>query len=97
MRVRPRGAANPYGWEYQKARAAMLAERPRCVLRLVCAGALATTADHTPPLSRHFHAPGSGCCTIQPACKPCQQRQAAMLGHGARARRRGIPTPSRQW
>jgi hypothetical protein len=57
-----------------------MAGRP-CELRLVCNGARATEADHDPPLSRHRHVEGSGCCRLRPACGPCQRRQAIDLAN----------------
>lgn len=70
---------SPYGPSYERARARMVG-RP-CELRLVCAGAPATSADHVPPLSRHRHVEGSGCCRLRPACAACQQRQAVTLAN----------------
>jgi hypothetical protein len=52
-----------------------------CELRLVCDGAPASEADHVPPLSRHRHVEGSGCCRLRPACGPCQRRQAVDLAN----------------
>lgn len=73
---------SPYGPRYERARRALLG-RP-CALRLVCDGAAATEADHVPPLSRHVHVEGSGCCRLQPACGPCQRRQQVDLANETR-------------
>lgn len=40
-------------------------------------GRPATTIDHHPPLALHTHQRGTNCCTLHPACKPCQDRQGA--------------------
>lgn len=82
MATHPRGEDPNYGTQYQRRRARLLG-RP-CELMLVCAGAPATEADHVPPLSRHRHVEGSGCCRIRPACGPCQRRQAINLHHETR-------------
>ena len=37
-----------------------------------------------PPLSRHQHVEGSGCCRSLPACGPCQREQGAELGWNGR-------------
>jgi hypothetical protein len=68
-----------YGPAYQRAKARLVG-RP-CELRLVCDGAPATEPDHVPPLSRHRHVEGSGCCRLRPACGPCQRRQAVDLAN----------------
>ena len=56
-----------------------------CELRLVCAGAPATEADHVPPLSRHRHLQGSGCCELRPSCAKHQREQAVQLANETRA------------
>jgi len=66
-----------YGHNYRKLRAAMLGLP--CELQLVCSGAPADSADHTPPLSRHQHFENSGCCFLRPACMECQGEQAKAL------------------
>jgi hypothetical protein len=76
---------SPYGPDYEKRRRRLIG-RP-CELRLVCQGAPATEADHVPPLSRHRHVEGSGCCRVRAACGPCQRRQAVNL---ANETRRGV-------
>lgn len=71
---------SPYGPAYEAARRRLLGNP--CKLRLVCSGAPGTEADHVPPLSLHQHVEGSGCCRLQPACGPCQRRQAIDLANG---------------
>jgi hypothetical protein len=66
-----------YGHRYKKLRASLLGLP--CELQLVCEGDPADSADHTPPLSRHEHHEGSGCCRLQPACMQCQHEQARLL------------------
>lgn len=68
---------SPYGHRYQLLRAALLGQP--CALLLVCDGDPADSADHTPPLSRHEHHEGGGCCYLRPACMRCQGEQAKML------------------
>jgi hypothetical protein len=87
-------AGSPYAGSYPHRRAALLAGRPRCALRLVCDGAPATSADHRPPIAAHVHRDGSGCCTLIPACLPCQHRQGLLVGRG---RWRSTPAPSGAW
>ena len=83
---------SPYGPRYERVRRAQLGQP--CQMRLVCDGAPATSTDHDPPLSRHRHVEGSGCCRMQPACWACQQRQRVMLaGQTARFRKLGLPLP----
>jgi hypothetical protein len=93
---------SPYGPRYEKVRAAMLGQP--CEMRLVCDGAPANSLDHDPPLSRHTHVEGSGCCLLRPACMACQGRQARLLsGQTAHFRRLGLEAPkadaqpSRAW
>jgi len=66
-----------YGHRYKLVRASLLGQP--CALMLMCDGDPADSADHTPPLSRHEHHEGSGCCRLQPACMRCQSEQARML------------------
>lgn len=73
---------SPYGPGYERERRRLLGKP--CRLRLVCSGDPATEADHVPPLSRHRHVDGSGCCKLQPACGPCQRRQAVTLANETR-------------
>ena len=68
---------SPYGHRYKQVRASLLGLP--CELQLVCEGEPADSADHTPPLSRHEHHEGSGCCRLRPACMPCQGEQARLL------------------
>ena len=68
---------HPYGHRYRKLRAALLGLP--CELQLVCEGDPADSADHSPPLSRHEHVEGSGCCVLRPACMRCQGEQARLL------------------
>lgn len=83
---------SPYGPRYQAVRAAQLGQP--CEMRLVCDGAPATSSDHDPPLSRHVHVEGSGCCGLRPACSACQGRQARMLaGQTAKFRALGLEPP----
>jgi hypothetical protein len=74
---------SPYGPAYQKARAAILAGNPICA-HINCTRP-ASEADHQPPLSRHRHRNGSGCCRLLPSCGPCQRRQAIDLANGKMA------------
>ena len=83
---------SPYGPRYEKVRRAHLGQP--CELRLVCDGSPADSTDHEPPLSRHTHVEGSGCCLLRPACMRCQVRQAHLLaGQTARFKRLGLPPP----
>jgi len=96
---------SPYGPTYERMRQAMMGLP--CEMRLVCDGAPSTSLDHTPPLSRHDHVEGSGCCHLRPGCAACQQKQAKTLaGETRHFRARGMepprvpgpaPEPSRQW
>lgn len=74
---------SPYGEAAYERERRRVQGRP-CELRLVCSGAPATEPDHDPPLSRHVHRPGSGCCRLRPACGPCQRRQAVELANETR-------------
>jgi hypothetical protein len=65
-----------------------------CQMMLVCSGSPADSCDHDPPLSRHTHVEGSGCCALRPACLPCQGKQARTLaGQSAKFKRHGIVIP----
>ena len=75
---------NPYGWAYQQARAKLLAGNPMCWRDC---GRRAVEADHDPPLSRHPHLEGSGCCVLRASCAKCQRRQATQLANETRAGR----------
>lgn len=75
---------SPYGPAHERFKRD-LQRRPRaCQLRLVCEGAWASEPDHDPPLSRHRHVEGTGCCRLRPACGPCQRRQATLLANETR-------------
>ena len=66
-----------YGYRYRQDRKLVLGLP--CELLLKCEGDPADSADHTPPVSRHEHVEGSGCCELQPACMKCQGEQAKLL------------------
>lgn len=95
---------SPYGGDYPRQRAALLAGHPTCE---VCRRAPADSADHDPPLYLHEHRPGTGCCRLRPLCLPCNIRHTGGWAAVARVRRakragvdlrvRPIPPPSRQW
>lgn len=53
---------------YQRERAELLAEGPKCTFP--GCRRKATEADHFPALADHDHVPGSGCCQLRPLCKP---------------------------
>ena len=84
--------SSPYGKRYVKVRRAQLGQP--CQMRLVCDGSPADSSDHDPPLSRHAHVEGSGCCALRPACMACQHKQRRMLaGQTARFKALGLPVP----
>jgi hypothetical protein len=98
------GEGYPYGRRYREEREALLALRLPCELRLVCAGRVANSADHDPPIALHGHVTGSGCCRLVPACLACQRVQGGQLAEALRrglpfagSRRRRVPAPSRRW
>ena len=68
--------ADPYGWQHQKRRRALI--RPGAVCHQC--GEAASELDHVPPLALHVHVEGSQCCRSLPSCGPCQRRQAVELG-----------------
>src|SRR5262245_10810818 len=70
--------AGGYGRRYRKARAMVLASGDPCAH----CGRPATEADHQPPLSRHDHRDGSGCCVLVPSCWWCARQQAVDLALG---------------
>ena len=74
-------SSSPYGPRYVEARRRLLAGRPLCWHGC---GRLATESDHDPPLARHYHVEGSGCCVLRPSCKPCQRRQGGELANEMR-------------
>jgi hypothetical protein len=64
-----------YGRLYRRARAALLASRPLCALRLPGCTAISTQADHVPPIAEHRHlGDGAGCCRLRPVCASCNMR-----------------------
>lgn len=75
-----------YGHRYRQLRATLLGQP--CELRLLCEGDPADSADHVPPLSRHEHVEGSGCCSLRPACMRCQGEQARLLSMATKERQR---------
>jgi hypothetical protein len=70
--------------QYQRDRKALLAGSPSCSY----CPTPATEADHVPPLSRHFHRQGSGCCILVPSCFHHGRVQGGHLATG-----RAGPTP----
>jgi hypothetical protein len=86
-------AGSPYAYGQQ--RRALLDKPQVCHL---CGSAPATSADHEPPLSRHVHVPGTGCCTLIPSGLRCQRRQGGrLMRQHEPERKRSIPPPSRRW
>jgi len=77
--------ANGYGAAYQGARAALLADEPRC--HEPRCQRWATEADHVPPLSQHHHRAGSGCCVLLPHCSVHARVQGGKLGRRAQLAR----------
>lgn len=65
-----------YGYRHQQAKAAIIAAGIVCVH---CGERQATVPDHDPPLSRHVHVNGSGCCRYLPSCAPCSAKQGGQL------------------
>jgi hypothetical protein len=83
---------SPYGPRYEAVRAAMLGLP--CELRITCDGAPGNSVDHDPPLSRHTHIEGTGCCRLRPACMACQRKQGTRLTNQTRQfRALGIEPP----
>lgn len=71
-------AERGYGQAYRKARAALLADRPRCAMRLTGCTGMATTAQHT----------GRGATgALVPACAHCNYADGARRANRLRARR----------
>lgn len=69
-------ATSAYNWgDYLKERKRILAGDPSCSY---CSRP-ATSADHVPPLSMHFHRRGAKCCVLLPSCLPCARRQGGLL------------------
>lgn len=44
----------------------------------------ATSPDHRPRLSEHTHIRGTHCCTLHPACAPCNTSDGARSGNRQR-------------
>src|SRR5262245_44502137 len=70
----------PYTKGYERARAALLAANPVCVH----CGAMATEADHQPPVALHVHIEGTGCCVLVPSCATCARRQGTPVAQAKR-------------
>lgn len=47
-------------------------------------GRRATSPDHRPRLHEHTHVRGTHCCTLHPACHPCNTSDGATSGNRAR-------------
>ena len=91
--MRPAGTVSPYAEaDYRAARARLERYPAECWKRC---GRPATTIDHVPALARHDHLEGSGCCTLLPACAPCNMGAGARIGNRSRTRQR--PYASRRW
>src|SRR5262245_42975408 len=68
----------------------MLAEDPVC---RHC-GAVATQADHVPPVALHRHTgDDAGCCVLVPSCKPCSDSQGHEVKRLLRRLREGREEP----
>ena len=66
----------PYTPGYERARAVLLASSPICVH---CRVAVATEADHQPPVALHRHVDGASCCVLVPSCGPCARTQGSIV------------------
>ena len=83
-------AKNPYNDPDYRLAKKLLDERIRNGQEVRCEIAApgciiwATTIDHDPPLAYHEHTRDSGCCTLYPACQPCQSRQGAEIANNRR-------------
>jgi len=64
-----------YSSDHQSDRLALLERDPYCVH----CGAVATVADHQPPISLHDHVRGTGCCSLVASCATCSSKQGAQL------------------
>jgi hypothetical protein len=62
---------------YLRGRAQLLAPRPPC--HEPGCDRPAVVADHDPPLSRHQHLEGAGCCVLRPHCRYHSDAQGARL------------------
>ena len=78
-----------YDWEHRKQRERLLADRPPCVW---CRAAVATEADHCPPLGAFPKGEWVG--QYVPSCKPCNARRGARFKV---ARDQPQPITSRRW
>ncbi len=85
-------AGSPYAYGQQ--RRALLDKPQVCHL---CGSAPATSADHDPPLSRHVHVPGTGCCTLIPSGLRQRRQGGRLMRQHEPERKRSIPPPSRRW
>ena len=87
---------SPYGPDYERARARLLAVSGRCH---ICGRLSADSADHTPALALHVHVEGSGCCVLRPAHLSCNQRRGGwrVAMQARRLLGRSLPRPSRRW
>jgi 5-methylcytosine-specific restriction endonuclease McrA len=77
---------NPaYGHRYQLERAILLRNNPRCS---ICGESGANSADHVPPLWKHRHVAGSGCCILRPAHLSCNIRKSGGWRAATKVRQR---------
>lgn len=84
---------NAYGRPHRREREQLLALHPWCAY----CGAVATVADHRPPLSAY--PPGMWRGVLVPSCQRCSNDQggriATQLSQATRGRQ--LPRPSRRW
>lgn len=78
-----------YDHKHRQDRAALLADRPPCIW---CHNAVATQADHVPPLAAF--APGDWQGQLVPSCGPCN---ASRGGKFAAQRRKPKPVNTKKW
>jgi hypothetical protein len=78
-----------YDHRHRQARAELLADRPVCVW---CRGAVATEADHVPPLASF--PPGEWVGQYVPSCGPCNASRGGRL---SAQRKKPKPVTSRRW
>lgn len=91
--MRPGADRSPYADPDYRAARQRLTRMPAPCWKMC--GRPATTVDHVPALARHAHVAGTGCCTLLPACAPCNMGDGARIGN---TRRRPLPaTASRRW
>jgi len=69
--------------EYRAALAVLRQGATRCSY----CPAVATSPDHVPPLAEHDHVRVGVCCSLAPACGPCNLARGAAVGNRARRRR----------